>query len=249
VALQVAPHLHAKIARAVATQHTIEANLQRIYACIARAAEKVDRDPKEITLVAVTKNQPHEAIRLAYEAGVRHFGENRVQEREEKQPHLADLTDATWHFIGHLQSNKAARALELFHRIDSVDSSSLAQRLERFVPQGTRYPVLLEVKIDPTATKFGVSPEQFADVADAIISTERVDLRGLMGIAPVVDQPDQTRPFFRHLREMRDSLVRRYQMPYPTMSMGMSHDFEIAIEEGSTEVRLGTALFGARRYD
>lgn len=233
----------------MATQHTVEANLQRIYACIARAAEKAGRDPTEITLVAVTKNQPHEAIRLAHEAGVRHFGENRVQEWEEKQPHLADLQDATWHFIGHLQSNKAARALELFHRIDSADNAGLARKLDRLVPAGTRYPVLLEVKIDPTDTKFGVSPEEFAGVADAIISTERIELRGLMGIAPVVDQSDQTRPFFRHLREMRDSLVRRYQMPYPTLSMGMSHDFEIAIEEGATEVRLGTALFGARRYD
>ena len=233
----------------MATQHTIEANLQRIYACIARSAQKVGRDPKEITLVAVAKNQPHQAVRLAYEAGIRHFGENRVQEWEEKRPFLEDLRDVTWHFIGHLQSNKAARAREIFQRIDSVDSAGLARRLDHLTKAGTRYPVLLEVKIDPTATKFGVSPEEFPDVADAILGMERLELRGLMGIAPVVEEPDQTRPFFRHLRDMRDSLLRRYQRPFPTLSMGMSHDFEIAIEEGATEIRLGTALFGARRYD
>jgi PLP dependent protein len=137
----------------------------------------------------------------------------------------------------------------LFQRIDSVDSTGLARRLANAGDDATRLPVLLEMKIDPTETKFGLSAEKVPDVADAVISEPRLELRGLMGIAPVVTEPDQARPFFRQLREMRDALERRYQLPFPTLSMGMSHDFEIAIEEGATEIRLGTALFGARRYD
>lgn len=228
-------------------RHLITANLERIHACIGRAAEASGRQAKDVTLIAVTKTQPVEAIRAAYEAGVRHFGENRVQEREEKLSHLADL-DANWHFIGHLQSNKAARAAALFQFIDSVDDGRLARRIARAVPEGERRPVLLEMKLDLKETKFGLAADKISQAADAVVSEPKLELRGLMGIAPVVNEPDQARPFFRQLREMRDALERRYNLPLPTLSMGMSHDFEIAIEEGATQVRLGTALFGTRRY-
>lgn len=228
-------------------QHLVDANIQRINACVARAAEVSGRQSKDVTLVAVTKTQPAEAIRAAYEAGVRHFGENRVQEREEKLSQLADL-DATWHFVGHLQSNKAARATALFQFIDSIDDAGLARRIARAIPEGHRYPVLLEMKLDLKESKFGLAADKISGVADAVISEPKLELRGLMGIAPVVNEPDQARPFFRQLREMRDALERRYNLPLPALSMGMSHDFEIAIEEGATQVRLGTALFGARRY-
>jgi len=224
---------------------------------------RAGRQPEEITLVAISKSFPFEAIREAHAAGVRHFGENRVQEWESKRPQLADL-DGTWHLVGHLQSNKAARAARLFHTIDSVDSLLLAQRLDRalneqssrFVPVvGVRHgvplqtaplPVLIEVRLDPGATKTGVSGTDLPTLADGILALPNLDLRGLMGIPPFREDLEHVRPNFRRLRELRDSLREHTGQLLPVLSMGMSHDFEVAIEEGATEIRLGTALFGTR---
>jgi|ERR1700683_1844717 len=225
---------------------TISANLRRVGECIARAASRANRDPAEVTLVAVTKTQPADAIRAAYEAGVRHFGENRVQEWETKRPLLEDL-QATWHLIGHLQSNKVPRAVRLFTRVDSVDSVALATRIDRYAAgDNATVPILIEVRMDPAPTKEGVSPETIHEIADAILALPRLQLRGLMCVPPLFAEAEQVRPYFRGLRQLRDTLVRHYGIALPELSMGMSHDFEIAIEEGATHVRIGTAIFGRR---
>jgi pyridoxal phosphate enzyme (YggS family) len=183
---------------------------------------------------------------MAYAAGVRHFGENRVQEWEAKQPLLESL-DATWHLVGHVQSNKANRAARLFHSIDSLDGIELAQKLDRAVAAlGRRLPVLLEVHLGDEPTKSGTSEADLPRLAEAVLVLAHLDLRGLMCLPPFVDHPEQVRPYFRKLRELRDALGDSLHVPLPELSMGMSHDFEVAIEEGATQVRLGTALFGAR---
>lgn len=227
------------------TQHTLDANLLRIYACIARAAEKSGRRAEDVTLIAATKTQSPETIRMAYAAGIRHFGENRIQEWEEKRPHLDDLA-ATWHLIGHLQRNKVSRALRLFHCLDSVDTLALARKLDLESPVDQRLPILIEIRMDAAASKAGLDQEDLPEAADAILSMPHLELRGLMCVPPFFEEPDQARIFFRRLRELRDALERRYLTKFPVLSMGMSHDFETAIEEGSTQIRLGTALFGAR---
>ncbi len=223
---------------------SLPANLDRVREQIARAAERAGRRADEITLVAVSKTFPVTAIRAAYEAGLRHFGENRVQEFESKQPALAGL-DAVWHMIGHLQSNKARRAAHLFSRVDSMDDLSLAQKLNA-AAEGKRIPILIEVRLGDEAAKSGVAESDLPSFADAIAPLAHLDLLGLMTIPPYFDDPARVRPFFAKLRVLRDDLSRRLARPLPVLSMGMSHDFEIAIEEGSTEVRIGTALFGAR---
>ena len=246
--------------------NSLAANLARVRERIERAASRAGRTSDDITLIAVSKFHPAERIRQLYEAGVRHFGENRVQEWESKRAILADL-DATWHLIGHLQSNKAARAVRLFHTIDSVDSIALAERLQKakkdFNTEGTegtekggeeksvaremRLRVLLEVRLDPAAAKSGVSDNELPRLMETVLQLQHLDLRGLMGVPPYFDDPEKVRPFFRHLRELRDTLRSKFGGEIlPALSMGMSHDFEIAIEEGATEIRVGTALFGER---
>ncbi len=235
-----------------------------------RAASRAGRRAEDITLIAASKMQPAGRIRELYEAGVRHFGENRVQERESKQASLADL-DATWHLIGHLQSNKVARASRLFHTIDSVDRIALAERLDRTkrelntesaestesteksensrgVVRGGRIRVLIEVRLDPAAAKSGVSDGELPSLVEAVLRLPHLELRGLMGVPPYFEDAEKARPYFRRLRELRDAL----RAPLggellPVLSMGMSHDFEVAIEEGATEIRVGTALFGERK--
>jgi pyridoxal phosphate enzyme (YggS family) len=244
-------------------------NLAHVLERMERAASRAGRRPGDITLIGVSKTHSAERIRELHQAGVRHFGENRVQEWESKHAALADV-DATWHFIGHLQSNKVARAIQLFHTIDSVDSVALAERLDRtkkeFTTEGTegtekggrsegvspegRLRVLLEVRLDPGAAKSGVSDEELPRLVEAVLRLPHVELRGLMGVPPYFEGAENVRPYFRHLRELRDSL--RVQLGgeiLPALSMGMSHDFEVAIEEGATEIRVGTALFGERRKD
>jgi len=213
---------------------------------MARAAPHAGRRAEEITLVAVSKTFPAEAIRAAFDAGLRDFGENRVQEWESKQPLVADLA-ATWHLIGHLQSNKARRAAHLFHRIDSVDSLALAQKLDAAAAaEGKRLPVLIEVRLGDEATKSGVAETDVATLAGSIATLEHVELRGLMTVPPFFENAELVRPFFRKLRETLERLQKTLGKPLPVLSMGMSHDFEIAIEEGSTEIRVGSAIFGAR---
>ena len=225
---------------------TIAANLARIRERIARAAERGGRRAEEVTIVAVTKTHPAETIFAAYDAGLRHFGENRVQEFESKLPALSNLK-ATWHLIGHLQSNKAARAARLFDRVDSVDSLALAQRLDAAAAsENKKLGVLIEVHLSNETTKSGVSEAELPTLAESIVSFPNLQLLGLMTIPPFLDDPDSVRPFFRKLAALRDQLARNLARPLPVLSMGMSHDFEVAIEEGATEIRPGTALFGAR---
>jgi uncharacterized pyridoxal phosphate-containing UPF0001 family protein len=301
---------------------SIAANVARIRERIAAAAARAGRHADEITLVAVSKTFPAECIRQAYGAGVRHFGENRVQEWETKAGQLPDLRDATWHLVGHLQSNKTRRAIELFSTIDSVDSIPLAHRLNRLVAESntaanaaslnsrdvgiglqtgpldsvgallaappSRLPILLEVRLATEETKHGVEPADLPAVVEAVRALPHLDLRGLMCIPPWCANPEDARPFFCLLRELRDQLdaqlrahltgchsegasaMRReavhrateepqglglgssatstnpQALILPELSMGMSHDFEVAIEEGATQIRLGTAIFGVR---
>jgi len=223
-------------------------NLLRVQERIAAATEKAGRRSEEITLIAVSKTHPAEAIRAAYDAGLRHFGENRVQEWEGKRGGVQDLS-ATWHLVGHLQSNKAARAAQMFHSVDSLDDLALAQRLDRArnelgAPQKLR--VLLEVRVSEEQTKTGALTEEIPGLAEEVMKLPRLDLAGLMCIPPFIEYPEKVRPYFRRLRELRDNLARQLSRPLPVLSMGMSHDFDVAIEEGATEVRVGTAIFGAR---
>jgi hypothetical protein len=225
-------------------------NIARVRERIAAAAARVNRHPGDVTLIGVSKTHPAEMIRAAYEAGLRDFGENRVQEWEGKRQALTDLVDAQWHLIGHLQSNKATRAATIFHAVDSVDDLALAQRLDR-TRQGTdpapgRLRVLLEVHIAGEAAKSGAEPADLRELAEGVTKCASLHLNGLMCVPPLLDDPAQARPYFRRLRELRDQLEKQIGQRLPVLSMGMSHDFEVAIEEGATEVRVGTALFGSR---
>jgi PLP dependent protein len=224
----------------------ISRNLESVRERIARAAERAGRRAAEITIVAVSKTFPAETIRSAYEAGLTHFGENRVQEWESKRPALANL-DATWHLVGHLQSNKARRAAYLFHRVDSLDDLALAKRLDAAAAaEGKSLPVLIEVRLDNEPAKSGVTEADLPSLAEAVAPLAHLDVMGLLTIPPPRDDADQLRPYFRKLCELRDATARRLGRKLPVLSMGMSQDFEVAVEEGATEIRLGTALFGPR---
>jgi pyridoxal phosphate enzyme (YggS family) len=242
-----AKFLRARIAANMATLSSVAENLAQVRERIARAASRAGRSTEEITIVAVSKTFPPEAIRAAYDAGLRHFGENRVQEFEAKQPKVADV-DATWHFIGHLQSNKARRAANLFNRIDSVDGLALGQKLDAAAAaENKRLPILIEVHLGGEESKSGVAEAEAPALAESFLLLPNLELRGLMAVPPYFDDAERARPYFRRLRELRDDLSRRINRPLPVLSMGMSHDFEVAIEEGATEIRLGAALFGERR--
>jgi PLP dependent protein len=224
----------------------IASNVERIQERIARAAERSARRPEEIVLVAASKTFPAEAIRAAYDAGIRAFGENRVQEWEGKQPDLTDIKPS-WHLIGHLQSNKARRSSRLFDWIDSVDDVELAMKLDDAVAETNEWlAILIEVQVDPTETKSGVAQVDLPALAEAVIQMPHLQLRGLMAIPPFCEDPRDARPYFRRLRRLRDDLEQHLGRSFPELSMGMSHDFEIAIEEGATQVRVGSAIFGER---
>ena len=224
-------------------------NIAEVRERIAAACRRSGRRAEDVKLVAVTKTVPPDRIRLAYNAGVRDFGENRVQEAGEKRPPLSDLT-VTWHMIGHLQTNKARPARELFHWVHSVDSLRLATKLHQSaVCGGERLPVLLEVNLGGEASKSGVKEDEILELAQQVSRLETLELRGLMTIPPFLDDPEQVRPFFRRLRNLAGKIDSTH-LPGISMrdlSMGMSHDFEVAIEEGATIVRVGTAIFGERR--
>ena len=226
----------------------IRENLQQVLHKIETAARRASRNPEEIRLIGVSKTHPAEAIREAYDAGLRHFGENRVQEWEGKLGAVADL-QATWHLIGHLQSNKAARAAKAFHSVDSVDDWSLAQRLDRTQSEkrtGSKLRVLIEVHMGGEETKSGVSEADLPQLAERIQTLPHLDFAGLMCIPPFRENPDEVRPYFSTLRAFKEQLETRVGHTLPVLSMGMSRDFEAAILEGSTEVRIGTAIFGTR---
>jgi len=230
---------------------SIAENIAQVQERIAGAARRAGRPAADIALMAVTKTHPPERIREAYSASLRLFGENRVQEFAAKTSALADLPDAQWHMIGHLQTNKAAKAAELFHAVDSVDSVKLAEKLNAAAQAaGRRLTVLIEINVGGEAAKSGVAPDS-RDLEDLLLAAPRLaalQFRGLMTIPPFLEDPETGRPFFRRLRELRDAIVSR-KLPRISMqelSMGMSHDFEVAIEEGSSCVRVGTAIFGER---
>jgi pyridoxal phosphate enzyme (YggS family) len=211
---------------------------------IASAAKTAGRDPSEIELLAVSKTQPVEAIEAALRAGLTHFGENKVQEARGK---IDSLGRGVWHLIGHLQSNKAKDAVRLFDSIDSVDRAELAAEINhRADDLGKTQDVLLQVNIAGESTKFGCAPAAARALAEAINALPRLCLRGLMTIAPYAPDPEKSRPPFAGLRLLRDQLETDTGLKLPVLSMGMSGDFAVAIEEGSTCVRIGTALFGER---
>lgn len=228
-------------------------NIARLRERIARAAARAGVNPDSITLMAVSKTVEPERIRQAYEAGIRVFGENRVQEFSDKAAALTGLTDARWHLIGHLQTNKARKAVELFHAVDSVDSLRLAEKLDQAARQMNKVlPVLIEIKVGDEESKSGI-PAGSPALEELLQGAARLDhlqVRGLMTVPPFTEDPAGARPWFRMLRELRDTIAARRlpRIQMETLSMGMSHDFEAAIEEGSTCVRVGTALFGARDY-
>jgi pyridoxal phosphate enzyme (YggS family) len=230
------------------TQTSVQENLGLIQERIAQAAARAGREAAEITLIGVSKTHPASAIREAYEAGVRHFGENRVQEWEGKRAGTEGL-GANWHLIGHLQSNKTARAARLFHSVDSVDDFAIAQRLDRARAEAGitgKLRVLIEVQIAPEETKSGVEIAGLPALAEKIAELSRLELAGLMCIPPFLEEAERVRPYFRRLRGLREDVAKTLGLALPVLSMGMSHDFEMAIEEGATEVRVGTALFGTR---
>ncbi|TET87405.1 MAG: YggS family pyridoxal phosphate-dependent enzyme [Dehalococcoidia bacterium] len=207
---------------------------------IARAAERANRSPAEITIVGVAKTIEPWLIQQAFEAGMRHFGENRVQEAKDKIERLSTLQPPpTWHMVGHLQTNKAKTAIELFDMIQSVDSVRLAEVLSRHAQH--RIPILLEVNVSGEASKFGLPPAEVSSAVEEIARLPHLEIRGLMTIAPLTDNPEEVRPIFKRLRLLRDSLGLEH------LSMGMTDDFEVAIEEGATMVRIGRAIFGERR--
>ncbi len=232
----------------------LQDNLQQVEDRIAAAAARAGRERASITLVAVSKTQPLDALLAAYDLGVRDFGENRVEEAAVKLPAfrsvVADPT-VVWHFIGHVQSRKAEDVAAWFDRVHSVDSLKLAQRLDRFAAaQHTVRPILLEVNVSGEASKYGFDQARLDELyaaIDGIRSLDSVRLDGLMTMAPIVAQAEQARPVFSGLRDLRDRLAVRCGLPLPHLSMGMTDDFEVAIEEGATLVRVGRAIFGERQ--
>ncbi len=199
-------------------------------------------------LLAVTKGHGTEAVRAAARAGQRLFGENRVAEAVEKiVATRTELPEISWRLIGSLQGNKAAAALQYFSTLESVDRQRLVERLERLLaPTGRRMPVLLEVNLAGEASKSGASPADLEALAASAFAAGHLEVRGLMAVPPFDPDPERARPYFQRLRQLRDDLVGRFGCELPELSMGMSHDFEVAVEEGATEVRIGTALFGPR---
>jgi len=215
---------------------------------IAAAAERAGRDPLSVQLLAVTKGHGAGTVRAAAGAGQRLFGENRVAEGARKIESVrADLPDLSWRLIGTLQTNKAGMALQYFSALESLDRQRLVERIERLLAEtDRRLPVLLEVNLAGEETKSGVSPGDLDALAAAAMAAGHLDVRGLMAVPPFDPDPERSRPHFRRLRELQDRLRDRTGKDLPELSMGMSHDYEVAVEEGATEVRLGTALFGAR---
>jgi pyridoxal phosphate enzyme (YggS family) len=231
---------------------SIPENIAAVRERVAEAARRAGRRPDEIALMAVSKTHPPERIREAYAAGLRLFGENRVQEFAGKAGVLVDLPGAEWHMIGHLQTNKTGKAIELFHAVDSVDSVKLAEKLDADARAvGKKLSVLIEINVGGEAAKSGVAPDS-RELEELLLATPRLEaleFRGLMTVPPFTDDPNAARPYFHELRELRNAIAAR-KLPAIDMdglSMGMSHDFEVAIEEGSTCVRVGTAIFGERR--
>ena len=223
----------------------IRENVLRVMEQIERAAQKAGRDPKDVRLVVVSKTVEAVRVREAIEAGVTILGENYVQEAQKKIEEIGK--SASWHFIGHLQSNKAKVAVQLFDTIHSVDSVPLAEELNRRAQQTNRkIPVMIEVNLSGETTKFGAEEKKVFALAQKTLSLNSVSLEGLMTMPPYFDDPEMSRPYFVQLRGLKEKMIKG-GIPLKELSMGMSNDFEIAIEEGATYVRVGTAIFGPRK--
>jgi PLP dependent protein len=230
---------------------SIAENIRFIHERMATAARRAGRNPADISLMGVSKTFFPESIREAYDAGVRVFGENRVQEFAAKAGALRDLGDAEWHLIGHLQTNKAPKAAELFTAVDSVDSVKLTEKLNAAAEKtGKILPVLIEINVGGEDSKSGIAPgsEELEKILMGAPQWKNLVMHGLMTVPPYSEDPEGARPFFRRLREIRDEIGTRclFGVAMDELSMGMSHDFEVAIEEGSTCVRVGRAIFGER---
>ncbi len=220
-------------------------NLESIQTTIAAAAIRSGRHPSEVELVAVSKTHPPEAVQEALDAGQLIFGESRVQEARAKILQLPGRI--RWHFIGHLQKNKVRHALPLFELFHSIDSLELAGDVNRIADETGAFPrVLLELNVAGEATKFGFTPNRVREQMEPLLALGRLQIEGLMTIAPYAPEAELSRPYFAALRELRDDLQNKFHVPLPRLSMGMSGDFEVAIEEGATLVRVGTAIFGKR---
>lgn len=220
-------------------------NLAVIQSRIRTACERSGRDTNSVLLLAVSKTHPPETIRAATDLGLTHFGENKIQEAKAKIPQAPGK--ARWHFIGHLQSNKCRDAVELFEMIQGVDSLAIAQEINKRAEQLSKtMPILLEINVAGEGSKFGYQPEQLLAELDQLNALPRLEIHGLMAIPPYTPEPEKARPYFRKLRDLKQQAEAKLGAPLPHLSMGMSGDFEAAIEEGATIIRIGTALFGER---
>jgi PLP dependent protein len=225
--------------------NSIAANLERVRSQIAQAATKAGRIVEEIELVAITKMHPAEKVREAYEAGQRLFGESRVQEARAKIPELPSAI--RWHFVGHLQKNKIRHALPLFELFHSVDSLALAEDMNRIAEEEGLHPrVLLEVNAAGEGSKFGFQPDKLREQMEELLALPRLSILGLMCIPPLAEEAETSRKYFVHLRELRDRFQTEFHVDLAQLSMGMTQDFAVAVEEGATLVRVGTAIFGER---
>ena len=223
----------------------IEQNLERVHQKISEAAQKANRSPDGVQLIAISKTHPAESVRAAHQAGQTVFGESRVQEARVKIPELPSAL--RWHFVGHLQKNKIRQALPLFELFHSVDSLALAEDINRIAEEtGTHPRVLLEINVSGEGSKFGFSPAKLREAMEPMLALSRVTIEGLMTIPPLGPEAEMSRPFFAELRNLRDHLEQEFSMRLADLSMGMTNDFPIAIEEGATMVRVGTAIFGER---
>jgi pyridoxal phosphate enzyme (YggS family) len=224
---------------------TLETRYLEIQGKIEQAAQRSGRSFHDVLLVGVTKTHPPETVEEAFKLGILHIGENKVQEASAKKNIVGER--GIWHMIGHLQSNKVKNAVHIFDRIDSVDSLGLAEEISKRCEMiGKTMTVLLEVNVSGEGSKYGVKPNQALDLAQRVNDLPSIQLQGLMTMAPVMEEVQGTRPYFAKLRELRDQIQQSSGLHLPDLSMGMSQDFEVAIEEGSTLVRLGTILFGSR---
>ena len=231
-------------------QEVIQARIEGLLQRIAAAASRGSRDPAAVTLMGASKTVDPERIALATDLGLLHVGENYVQEAATKFEDMASLRQsATWHMIGHLQTNKVRQALQLFDVIETVHSDRLAHRLDAVAGEmGKRVPVYLEVNMGSELSKTGVDPERLTELARAIAPCNNLQVVGLMAVPPFTPDPEGARPYFQKIKQLRDDLnqAQIFEYPVESLSMGMSHDFEIAVEEGATVVRLGSSIWGAR---
>ena len=231
-------------------ENELRLRIEHVRQRITAAAQRAGRDPDAVTLQAACKTVDPERIMLAIDLGIQHVGENWIQEAAAKFKRLPALRpSATWHMIGHLQTNKVRRALELFDVIQTIDSVRLAQRIDRLGGElGRQIPVYIEVNVELEPTKSGVPPDQVTTLAEAIAACPHLRLEGLMAVPPFLEHLEAVRPYFKKLRELRDTLNHQQLCDYEVtgLSMGMTHDFEVAVEEGATLVRVGTAIWGPR---